>query len=64
MFMCDVEEITDWRGEELTDKEIIQWKKLNCLKKPKLRELKNYKSSWNCSQRMLHYSRYLAAWTV
>ena len=22
--MCDVEEITDWRGEELTDKELIQ----------------------------------------
>jgi hypothetical protein len=25
MFMCDVEELTDWRWEELRDNEIIQW---------------------------------------
>ena len=25
MFMFDVEELTDWRWEELTYKEIIQW---------------------------------------
>ena len=49
--MCDVEEITDLRGEELTDKMSFNWKEVNCLQNLKLRYWKNHKSSQNYSQR-------------
>jgi hypothetical protein len=49
--MFDVEEITDSRGEELTDKEIINMEISKVIKNMKPRHRKNYKSFRNCSQR-------------
>jgi hypothetical protein len=49
--VSEVEEITDSRGEELADKELIQLEETKCLQKLKLMNRKNDKSSRNCSQR-------------
>jgi len=37
--MCEVDEITDWRGEELRDKEIIQWEEIEVCAKTGAEEL-------------------------
>jgi hypothetical protein len=37
--MCDVEEITDWRGEELIEKVIIQWEETELSAKTESEEI-------------------------
>ena len=39
MFICDVVEITDWFGEELTDKFIIQWEKTEMSAKTEIEDI-------------------------
>ena len=62
--MCVVEEITDSRGEEMTDKELIQLEEPEVSAKTEAEALEEPQEYLKLFTQTAHYSRYLAACTL